>query len=197
MYMEFNINNAIQIFAMIPSLILSTFFILLSCFNGDIKAFIFLIGVAIAFIINMTVTNITKTEPLIGRNSLYCDSFTIPALTGKYISPYSTSVFLGFTLLYMFMPMYFNDNLNMSLLITLMSLILLNGKTSTQYSCATWGGIAMGVLIGGLIGWIWFMMLLSMGGGEFLYFGEVMSDKATCSSKKQTFKCTMRKKKLY
>ena len=194
--MEFNITNTIQIFSMIPSLILSTFFILLSCFNGDIKAFIFLIGIAITFMANMMVGSITKTDTLIKRNPLYCDSFSIPMFTGKYISPYSTSVFLGFTLLYMFMPMYYNSNINSSLLITLCSLIVLNAKASTKYSCATWGGIGMGILFGGAMGWVWFSMLLSMGAGEFLYFGEVMSDKATCSSKKQSFKCTMRKKNM-
>lgn len=196
MYMEFNTNNAIQIFAMIPSLILSTFFILLSCFNGDIKAFIFLIGVILAFFVNIGVASIFKTGPLIGRNSLYCDSFSIPTFTGQYISPYSTSVYLGFTLLYMFMPMLYNSNLNPSLLITLSTLIILNGITSTKYSCTTWGGVFGGVLVGGVMGAIWFTMLLSMGAGEFLYFGEVMSDKATCSSTKQRFICTTRKKKL-
>jgi hypothetical protein len=191
--MEFNINNAIQIFSMIPSLILSTFFILLSCFNQDIKAFIFLLGIAITFMVNIMVGNITKTGALPGRNPLYCDSFSIPMFTGKYISPYSTSVFLGFTLLYMFMPMLYNSNINPSLLITLSTLILLNAKASIQYSCATWGGVFGGVLIGGVMGWLWFSMLLSMGAGEFLYFGEVMSNKATCSSKKQRFICKMRK----
>ena len=196
--MEFNIKNFIQIFSMIPSVILCIFFILLSCFNGDIKAFIFLLGVAIAFLFNKGVSKLIGTPTQIGRNPLYCDAFNIPMFESQYVNPYSTSLFLGFTLLYMTLPMFFYNNyINPTLIITLFSLILLNGKTSTDYSCTTWGGIGMGVLVGGICGWIWFMMLLSMGAGEQLYFGEVMSNKATCSSKKQSFKCTMRKKNLY
>jgi len=190
--MEFNIKNAFQIFSMIPSLILSTFFILLSLFNGDIKAFVFLIGVFMALIINQIVSKFTKTEPKIDRNSLYCDAFSIPFLTGNYISPYSTSVFLGFTFLYMLMPMNYNNQMNPSLLITLGALILLSGKSALDYSCATFSGITVGVLLGALLGWAWFVMLISLDAGEHLYFGEVMSDRATCKSKKTTFKCVKR-----
>lgn len=191
--MEFNLKNTIQIFSMIPSLILCTFFVLLSIFNGDIKAFVFLVGALIALLINRATSTLFKKEPIIGANSLYCDAFSIPFITGNFITPYSTSAFLGFTLLYLLMPMTFNNHFNIQIIVTLLTLILLNGKAATEYSCTTLLGAFGGVIVGGIIGFAYFTILSTLGGGQYLYFGEVMSDRAACKSKKTTFKCVPRK----
>jgi len=191
--MEFNLKNTIQIFSMIPSLILCTFFVLLSIFNGDIKAFVFLVGALITLLINRATSRLFNKEPIIGANSLYCDAFSIPFITGNFITPYSTSAFLGFTLLYLLMPMTFNNHFNVQIIVTLLTLILLNGKAATEYYCTTLYGAFGGVIVGGIIGLAYFSLLSTLGGGQYLYFGEVMSDRAACKSKKTTFKCVPRK----
>ena len=191
--MEFNLKNTIQIFSMIPSLILCTFFVLLSIFNGDIKAFVFLVGALIALLINRATSRLFNKEPIIGANSLYCDAFSIPFITGNFITPYSTSAFLGFTLLYLLMPMTFNNHFNVQIIVTLLTLIFLNGKAATEYYCTTVLGAFGGVIVGGIIGFAYFTILSTFGGGQYLYFGEVMSDRAACKSKKTTFKCVPRK----
>ena len=193
MYMEFTLKNTFQIFAMIPSLILCTFFVLLSLFNGDIKAFVYLLGALIALMINRWTSTLFKLEPLIGANSLYCDAFKMPFITGQYITPYSTSAFLGFTLLYLLMPMTFNNHFNISIIVTLITLILANAKAATEYACTTLSGAMGGAVVGGLVGYIYFTMLATFGAGQYLFFGEVMSDRAACKSKKTTFKCVPRK----
>ena len=191
--MEFNLKNTFQIFSMIPSLILCTFFVLLSIFNSDIKAFVFLVGALITLLINRMTSTLFKKEPIIGANSLYCDAFSVPFITGNFITPYSTSAFLGFTLLYLLMPMTFNNHYNISIIVTLMTLILMNAKAATEYACTTFPGAIGGVVVGGLVGYIYFTILTTLGGGQYLYFGEVMSDRAACKSKKTTFKCVPRK----
>ena len=75
----------------------------------------------------------------------------------------------------------------------MLTLILLNAKAAIEYACTTLPGAFGGVIVGGIIGLAYFTILSTFGGGQYLYFGEVMSDRAACKSKKTTFKCVPRK----
>ena len=53
MAMQFTIENFVEFIAAISSLFIGTFFILISIFNQDIKAFIYLAGAFFTYIISL------------------------------------------------------------------------------------------------------------------------------------------------
>jgi len=191
MAMQFNIENLVEFIAAISSLFIGTFFVLISIFNQDIKAFIYLAGAFFTYIISGLVFSpfLQGLVPDINERSFVCDIVKFPfAETAS--EPALNSLFLGFTASYLATPMLLYDQLNYALMIFFIMLIFFDGFYRAKYKCNSMIGIVVGTLIGIAGGVGWFYLLYSQGYESSLYFGETMSNNAVCTRpSSQKFRC--------
>ena len=97
MAMSFTFSNILQFFSAISSILLAFFMIMISLFNQDVKAIIYLAGAFIAYIFN-----VAGLKPALGNKIIpesrnpVCDIVDIP-VNNKFDGPNANSVFIGFT----------------------------------------------------------------------------------------------------
>jgi len=168
------------------------FLVMSSLFNQNLKGLIYLAGVLIASVINIFLMNQIQS-PIPEDASLTCNLIEIPFLT-NYNSPAPTSLFIAFTIAYLVLPMYYNNQMNYVVLASLLSLLALDAITKTSNKCTTPSGSILGTFVGIILGSIWYTLFHQSGYDSLLYFNELASDKVMCSKpSKQTFKCNVYK----
>lgn len=195
MAMQFNIENFVEFMAAISSLFIGTFFILISIFNQDIKAFIYLAGAFFTYIISgLIFTPFLKgLIPDITQRSFVCDIVKFP-FAETVSEPALNSLFIGFTTSYLGAPMLLYDQLNYALMIFFFVLLFFDGFYRAKYNCNSMIGIVFGALIGIAGGIGWFYLLYSQGYESMLYFGETLSNNAICTKPSaQKFRCDVYK----
>jgi len=194
MAMSFTMSNIVQFFAAISSILLAFFMIMISFFNQDIKAIIYLAGAFIAYIFNISVLKPALGNPLKPERSPTCDIIDIP-INNKFDGPSSNSVFIAYTILYLTIPMFENNEINFPLLISILTLLGLDAFYKLKNNCTTAFGVVIGVLVGGLIGTGYYYLITSYGLKDYTYFTQRGSNNnETCSMpNKQTFKCAVYK----
>lgn len=195
MAMSFTFSNILQFFSAISSILLAFFMIMISLFNQDVKAIIYLAGAFIAYIFN-----VAGLKPALGNKIIpesrnpVCDIVDIP-VNNKFDGPNANSVFIGFTLMYLTIPMFENNEINFPLMIGILTLFGMDAIYKLTNSCTTSFGIIIGGLVGGLIGVGYYYLLTNFGLRDYTYFSKIGSNNTeTCSMpNKQTFKCAVYK----
>ena len=185
-------SNMFKIFSAISPLLLGFFLVMSSMFNQNIKGLVYLAGVLLASVINIFLMNLFESKRF-PDESYTCDIFSLnPYL--PFNSPAPTSLFIGFTLAYLILPMVFNNQLNYVIITFLLLLFVIDAFTKVQKKCTSAGGTLMGGLVGLLLGGAWYMLLHEAGYDSLLYFDELLSNKVACSRpSKQSFKCSVYK----
>jgi hypothetical protein len=192
MAIELTISNVLQFFSFISPLLLGFFLLMTSLFNQNLKGLVYLAGILIAMIINVFAMNQIQSgnEP---DAAFSCNLFEIPFVS-NYNSPSTTSLFIAFTIAYLVLPMKYNDQMNYSILATLMALLGIDMLTKVKNKCTSYGGTILGALLGFMLGALWYGLFHSAGYDSLLYFDELRSNKVLCSKpSKQTFKCSVYK----
>ena len=193
MAMQLNFSNMLQFFAAISPLLLTFFLVMISIFNSDIKGLVYLGGILIASLINLFVLNTlkVKSQTLIPPS---CNLIEFPFNLNEYVSPAFNSMFISFTLAYLVMPMKYISGINYPVLMFITGLLVLDGATKIMGGCTTFGGVALGTLIGFVLGLIYFILLYSTDHKDLLFFNAEPSNNIICSRpKKQQFKCVVYK----
>ena len=192
--MDFTFSNLIQFFSAISSILLAFFMIMISFFNQDIKAILFLAGAFIAYVFNLALLKPALGNPLKDDRSPTCDIINVP-INNKYDGPSSNSVFIAFTLTYLTVPMFENNEINFPLLMSILTLLGMDAFYKLSNKCTTAFGIVIATLVGGLIGIGYYYLLINFKLKEQTYFSGIGSNnKETCSMPdKQTFKCAVYK----
>lgn len=171
--------------------IISTFLLLLSLYNLDAKALVFLGGALIFSFIGALL------KPLIGNattTSSNCSVFRIPFANQQFDSPSLNSLFIAFTLMYLFMPMISNSTVNYGMLVTLLILFFINAWYSITNKCTTGLGAFLGGVLGLGFGLAWWAIFHYAGYRDLLYFEPVTSNNVICNRpSRQTFKCSVYK----
>jgi hypothetical protein len=178
-----------QFFAAISPILLAFCLVMISIFNSDIKGMVYLGGILIASLINLLILNSLKikSDKIIPP---YCNLIEFPFNLNEYISPAFNSMFIAFTLAYLYMPMQYVSVINYPLLIFITSLLVLDAGTKISGGCTTFGGIMLGSLVGFVLGLLWFIAFYSTGHEDLLFFNAEPSNNVICSRpKKQTFRC--------
>lgn len=193
--MSFTFSNIIQFFSGISSILLAFFMIMASFFNQDIKSIFYLIGAFISYLFNAVALKPAlgnKIED--GQRSPICDIIDIP-LNHQYDGPNGNSVFIAYTLLYLMIPMFENNEINFPLMISILTLFGMDAFYKLNNKCTSSFGVVIGGLVGGLVGTGYYYLLSNFNLKEFTYFGERGSNNSeTCSMpNKQTFKCAVYK----
>lgn len=188
---KFDFRGIMNFTGIMSPFIISTFLLLLSLYNLDIKALVFLGGVLIFSFIGTLLKPLIGNETITARN---CSVFNIPFANQQYDSPSLNSLFIAFTLMYMFMPMISNNTVNYGMLITLLVLFFINGWYSVTSRCTTTLGAFLGGVLGLGFGVAWWALFHYTGHRELLYFEPVSSNNVVCNRPtRQTFKCSVYK----
>ncbi len=206
--MDLTMTNLFQFFAAVSPLMLGFFMVMISIFNQDLKGIVYLAGILITLLINCF---LLKTIGSNGKDkegnringpdgkplpfpSEYCNLINLPFGLSQYNSPALNSVFIAFTIAYLFIPMIINKQMNYAIVFTMLSLFIIDGVTKVINHCTTWGGVIIGLISGFLFGTIWYFIFHAAGYDSLVYFDETVSNKVYCARpKKQTFKCAVYK----
>jgi hypothetical protein len=107
---------------------------------------------------------------------------------------YSAFIF-SFTLMYIFLPMFINQNVNTWMFFGLTIYFIIDTFTKQQNKCVEPSNVFINVLVGFALSAILVcIMINSPGLSNLLFFNDYSSNKEICTMpKKQTFKCAVYK----
>jgi len=188
MSLNLSITNITHIISILSPILISFFLIMSSLFNQDIKGIIFIMGAMMAMVVNVIAMNLIKQNR--DENEAFaCNIFDIPFMT-KYNSPSPSSVFISFTMAYILLPMFYNNNINIPVLGFFIALLLIDCYSKVLKRCTNFLGSFMGIALGSILGSIWYSIFKSTGNGALLYYDELKSNSSICNKpSRQTFKC--------
>ena len=157
----FTFTNIFEFFSTISTFLLVFFVVMSSIFNESIKGIIYLGGLLIATFFNFIFMHVIQHK-YDDDVKEYCALFQFP--DEKYNSPSLGSVIYGFTLAYLFAPMTKSpERINIPIIITLVSLFLMNSYTKWKNKCNPSWGIVLGFAFGVLFGITQFTLLDATG----------------------------------
>ena len=193
MAMQLSFSNLLQFFSAIAPILLAFCLILISLFNSDIKGMVYLGGMLVASLINLIILNTLKIRH---QHDVphFCNLIDFPFNINEYTSPAFNSMFIAFTLAYLYMPMSYISGINYPVIIFVFGLLVLDGVTKMMSGCTTFTGIFLGVCVGLILGIGWFALFYNTDHKDLLFFGSEASNNVVCSRpKEQTFKCSVYK----
>ena len=175
--------------AVAPSVLVG-FFILLSIFNQNLKGLAYLVGVCVL----LQMTNVVNNMATINKPN----PESMNHKTCKFVSsfnglPYGMQIY-AFTLFYLLLPMMTNGIHNIPLLFTIVFLMIVDGSMNINQGCSTLQYIAISLIMGGIIGTIWSLIIYSVRPGLTYHTDYITSNKLACQMpSKQNFKCVVKK----
>jgi hypothetical protein len=158
MALQLTFSNIVQLFSVFAPLFLGTFLVLVSVFNQNIKGLIYLGGVLIASVLNLAVMFAVGSEPDENQGAI-CNLINFPLVPTQYNVPNYNSMFIMFTLVYLLLPMLANNQVNMWIIGTIVSIFAVDAYVKLQYSCTVPRGITFGAIIGGFLGAVWYFVM--------------------------------------
>ena len=189
MAMKLNFSNMLQFFSTISPILLSFFLVMISLFNTDIKGLVYLGGILIASLINVFVMNSLNFESN-KSTPPDCKLIEFPLNLQEYNTPAFNTMFISFTLMYLYLPMQYISTINYPVLIFITGLLVLDATTKITKGCTDFTGIVLGFIVGSLLGILYFVSLWKTGHDDLLFFNAEPSNNVVCSRpKKQSFKC--------
>ena len=193
MAMQLSFSNLLQFFSAIAPILLVFCLIMISLFNSDIKGMVYLGGMLVASLINLIILNTLKIRH---QHDVphFCNLIDFPFNINEYTSPAFNSMFIAFTLAYLYMPMSYISGIKYPVIIFVFGLLVLDGVTKMMGGCTTFTGIFLGVCVGLILGIGWFALFYNTDHKDLLFFGAEDSNNVVCSRpKEQTFKCSVYK----
>lgn len=195
--MKLNLISIFYLFFRFAPFIIVSYFALQSIFNQDLKGVIYLIGLLIASVITMLLGNmIPNTSDAAGPpiQSAFakakCNQLTLGSDGPISKLPLSQTVF-GYTIAYLSYFININnlETQNIPTFILFPILILADMMWNTSNGCSTSILLLCGLIIGGIIGILWAMIIDSTGSTNLSYFSGI-SNKDVCSRpSKSLYKC--------
>lgn len=150
------------------SLFVPLFLVLLSVIEFDWKGLVYILALTLCTMLYKFMTNQIVTDPNKGSESAWarsraenpaCRMFTLPMLQNVNFDNQSVSTFiLVFTMSYIISPMVELGKYNYPFILTLLVLILLDICWKVYSSCTSFLGVLTGMLMGGLLGFLMWMM---------------------------------------
>lgn len=192
MGMQLTPTNLIQFIGSLAPLMVGFFLLSASVLNKNIKGLIYLAGVMLSFVLNAVMMNIIRS-PVSKMASSACSIIEWPFSLTAFNSPSWNSVFLAFTLAYMYLPMAFGGSMNYGVLIGLFALIGLDAAAKLANECTTNLGVILGIVFGLLLGGLWYSVIKASGNPQLLYFEEVSNGQTCSRPSNQKFKCSVYK----
>tara|TARA_B100000902_G_scaffold399914_1_gene473581 strand:- start:6200 stop:6835 length:636 start_codon:yes stop_codon:yes gene_type:complete len=197
---EFSATNLFKFLGLLTPFLIIFFLLMSSVINQDFKVLIYLLGTSISSLINVFFMYLIKSERAQDA-SPFCNVFSFPFTTNpeaneRYDTPSMTSMFIAFTLAYIWLPMAFNppNTVNLPLIITLCCLLVIDIVAQSNQKCTSFLGSFLGTLIGFIMGAGWYSIVNTSGYKSLLYYSDFTGNKTICRRpQKQYFKCDVYK----
>jgi len=196
MAISLSFSNVFQFFSAIAPFLLAFMMVMISLFNSDLKGFIYLMGVLIAFVFTIMFQSVIRYNPANSGKTVspLCKIFALPDPLGGYSSPSFNSVMIAFTFIYLYIPMQSNNVVNFPLIISILGLFIIDGFTRIKGNCTNYQGIILGGVFGLVMGVMWYNLFKITNNDKLLYYDEYVSNKVACTKPtKQKFKCSVYK----
>ena len=190
-----SIGNMFRFLGLLAPLLLTFFVAASSLFNANLKGLVYLGGLMIACVINLFFVNAIQSTREQNAD-IICQLWNIDFLgnLNDYNSPSVGSMIMGFTIIYLLLPMITHNQMNYPMIATMLFLFGLNASVNISSQCNKIDGIFLGALSGILLGMCWYGAFRSAGLDTLLYYPEMQSNNVICKRpSKQTFKCSVYK----
>ncbi len=193
--MDLNIINLVYLFFRLAPFIIVSYFALQSIFNQDFKGLIYLVGLLIAAVTTVVIGNVLpkSTEPMIA--SAKCNMLTLGANEPISRLPLSQTVF-GYTLAYLSYFIGINNlqTQNIATFIIFPVIVVADFIWSTSNNCATPEFLLTALIIGGLIGVLWAMIIDSTKVANLTYFSGISNKDVCTQPSRSMYRCRSVKK---
>ena len=173
---EFSATNLFKFLGLLTPFLIIFFLLMSSVINQDLKVLIYLLGTSIASLVNIFFMYLIKS-PRPNDSSGFCNVFTFPFTptpnaNERYDTPSMSSMFISFTLAYIWMPMMFNppNTVNIPLVLSLSGLLVIDIIAQQNQGCTNFLGSFLGTLVGFVMGSSWYGLLNSSGYQSLLYY---------------------------
>jgi hypothetical protein len=193
--LESNLKNIYAYFASLSPLYISAYLLISSISNGDIgKSGMYLAGLVLVLfihsIIAMTIGGKFE-ETSSSKYKLECNFIQVPLLS-DFMIPNLNSTLLAFIFTYLIMPMQTYNSYNVVLLSIIGAFFGINAVSKVLHGCTTMVGILISVVIGFIIGFAWYSIVLTSN-PKLLFFASEGGQPICSRPSKQTFKCKVYK----
>lgn len=190
---QLSFTNIAKFISIIGPFFLTFFMVMLSIFNQDFKGLIYVFGILLLIGFNVLLMNLYKDSIPIKELPYHCNLFEMTNLT-QYSYPNLSSMIISFTLIYLFLPMIFNNQMNFIVLFSLISMLIIDTYGKKYMNCSSYSKSFAGTGFGLIFGAIWYFIILFVFSKKYLYFNELGSNNVVCKRpSKQTFKCSVYK----
>ena len=191
MAMNNNFDNILKFIGLLYPYFIICFLLIATIFNLTfLKGIIFFSGILFSGIIFMLIGKLFGISRPV-ESSIACDLFTSPY---DFFYPNLPIIISFFTLTYLSLPMIESSRTNPMVIGVLSILSLMNAYYQYLNLCTDYLGIVISIIIGSMLGCIWFAVIWSSGKKDLLFYNELVSNNLLCNRpSQQTFKCTVYK----
>ena len=195
--LEPNLKNIFSFFSSLSPLYISAYLLISSISNGDIgKSGMFLAGLVMVLflhsIIGMTINKMSENNFGSSKYKLECNLIQVPLLS-DYMVPNLNSTLLAFIFTYLIMPMQTYNSYNVVLLGIIGGFFGINAGSKILHGCTSMVGILISLVLGFIIGFAWFSIVISTKNPKLLFFSSEGGEPICSRPSKQTFKCKVYK----
>ena len=194
--MDLNIINILYMFFRLAPFIIVSYFTLQSLFNQDLKGVIYLVGLLVASFVTIVLGGVWKKfSPPKGLmptdySRIRCTQLTLGNTQPISILPLSQTVF-GYTLAYLTYFIAINNlqTQNIATFIMFPILIMSDIIWSTSNLCSSPKYLLISLIIGGIIGTLWAMIIESTNMPNLAYMSGVANKDVCSKPSKSLYKC--------
>lgn len=191
MTLQFHLKNIIDLIVILSPYFINFFFLLISLINRDLKGLIYVVGGILSALFGISIRPIIN-QKLDQNADPVCRIFDT-GFNSQYNSPSSTTLFYGYTIMYLLMGMIENNTWNY-ILLPFTLLMIGDIYITKKYNCSNYLGIFVGLVIGLLFGILYYMVFKLSGLNKLLFFSKDEKNSVQCSKpSKQHFKCSVYK----
>lgn len=198
--MEISPTNLFKFFGLLTPFLIIFFLLMSSLVNQDAKVLAYLLGTSISCFFNLFFMHLIK-NPRAEDASPFCNFLTFPfteksTTRDMYDAPAMSSMFIAFTLSYLWLPMAFNppNTVNLPLILSLSALLIIDIIAQNNQKCTGPLGSILGTILGLAMGGAWYGFISTTQFKNLLYYSDFTGNKTICSRpEKQYFKCDVYK----
>jgi len=198
--MDLNLINVLYMFFRLSPFIIVSYFTLQSILNQDLKGVIYLIGLIVTSFVVYLIASVLPEESVSKNSSelmkIKCTQLTIGSSQPISKLPLSQTVF-GYTLTYLSYFIGVNNLQSQNIPIFILFPVLILGDIfwSTTNLCSTPKYLLISLIISGIVGLLWAMLIESTGVGGFAYLTGIANKDVCSRPTKSLYKCRSINKK--
>mgnify|MGYP001177080284 CR=1 FL=1 len=189
-------KDTFNVISLLTPYLIPVYLLMGSFFNQDLKGLFYLLLLTLNVWITFGISKFLKLQGGSNSESNVCNFGPFNGLLtiGNNYNTNGLSInssIIGFTLSYLLVPMYNNNEINYAIVAMFLSLFSINGWVQMSNQCANAINVIFGGLIGILLGYtiVTFLDNIDKNMRALLYFNETIDNSKTCKITKQKYSC--------